>query len=75
VIDDETRSPYDDYVESFYLFQRECVAAMLGRGVITQTGAENLKTLLNTFAAYESATSRQFVKLWESARLRTALTS
>jgi D-apiose dehydrogenase len=46
--------PTEAYIESFYLFQRECVDAMLGRGVIVQTGAENLRTLECTFAAYES---------------------
>lgn len=55
VVRDEARSPYDDYVESFYLFQRECVDAMLSGGTVTQTGAENLKTLASTFAAYEAA--------------------
>jgi D-apiose dehydrogenase len=52
---DERRSPYDDYVESFFLLERECVDAMLGRGPLVQTGAEHLKTLAATFAAYESA--------------------
>jgi D-apiose dehydrogenase len=51
----EARSPYDDYVESFYLFQRDCADAMLNGVPVTQTGEENIKTLICTFAAYESA--------------------
>lgn len=55
VVADETRSPYDDYVESFYLFERACVDAMLSGGGVEQTGEENLRTLELTFAAYEAA--------------------
>lgn len=60
VVLDEPRNPYDDYVESFYLFERELANAMTGRASPTQTGpaqsgAENLRTLICTFAAYESA--------------------
>jgi len=55
VIHDEARRPYDDYVESFYLLERECVDAMLGRGHIVQTGEEHLKTLTRTFAGYQAA--------------------
>ncbi|HZN10739.1 MAG TPA: Gfo/Idh/MocA family oxidoreductase [Blastocatellia bacterium] len=55
VVLDESRSPDEDYAESFYLLQRECVDAMLGRGAVTQTLAENLKTLAATFAAYAAA--------------------
>lgn len=51
---DETRSPYDDYVESFHLFKRECTNAMLNGTPIIQTGAENLKTLKTTFSAYQA---------------------
>lgn len=60
---DEARSPYDDYVESFYLFQRDCVAAMLNRGTVTQTGAENLRTLVSTFAAYQAIRDATIVAL------------
>ena len=55
VVRDETRSPLSDYVESFYQFERECADAMLYGRTITQTGAENLRTLACTFAAYEAA--------------------
>jgi len=55
VLSDERLSPLDEYVESFYLFERECVAAMLGRGSVTQTGEENLRSLTCTSAAYEAA--------------------
>lgn len=60
---DEIRSPYEDYVESFYLFERECVDAMLTGGQATQTGAENLKTLEVTFAAYEAARANRVVEI------------
>ena len=52
---DETRSPYDDYVESFYLFERECVDCMLTGKPVTQSAARNFRTLAATFAAYRSA--------------------
>ena len=52
---DETRSPYDDYVESFYLFERECVDCMLTGAPVTQSGMENLMVLRSTFAAYAAA--------------------
>jgi D-apiose dehydrogenase len=55
VVTDETRSPYDDYVESFYLFERECTDGMLAGTPVTQSGAENLLTLASTFAAYAAA--------------------
>jgi hypothetical protein len=56
------RSPYDDYVESFYLFQRECADAMLKGGAVIQAGAANLKTLTSTFAAYEAATTGKVIE-------------
>jgi predicted dehydrogenase len=52
---EETRSPYDDYVESFYLFERECVDCMLTGAPVTQSGVENLIALTATFAAYAAA--------------------
>jgi len=55
VVSDQCFSAYDEYMESFYLFERECADAMLGRGGITQTGTENLRTLACVFAAYEAA--------------------
>lgn len=63
VVTDEARSPYEDYVESFFLFERECADAMLNGSPITQTGEENLKTLLATFAAYDSIRSGSLVEL------------
>ncbi len=57
VVMDETRSPYDDYVESFYLFERECVDCMLTGRPVTQSGARNFQTLAATFAAYAAAES------------------
>jgi hypothetical protein len=54
----------DDYVESFYLLQRECVDFMLGRrSHIVQTPNEHLKTLRCAFAAYDSARSGDVVAL------------
>lgn len=55
VIVDETRSPYDDYVESFYLLERECADAMLDGRPVRQTAARNFQTLAATFAAYAAA--------------------
>jgi predicted dehydrogenase len=52
VVVDETRSPYDDYVESFYLFEREWVNCLLTGRPVTQSGEENLIALASTFAAY-----------------------
>lgn len=55
IVCDESFSPYDEYVESFYLFERECTDAMLGKGRVEQTGEEHVRTLACTFAAYEAA--------------------
>jgi D-apiose dehydrogenase len=55
VVVDKALSPYDEYVESFYLFEREYVDAMLGRGQVVQTAEEHLKSLACSFAAYHSA--------------------
>ncbi len=52
---DETRSPYDDYVKSFFLLQRDCVDSMLTGRPPAQSAAENLKTLRATFAGYAAA--------------------
>lgn len=52
---DEVVSPYEQYVESFYLLEREFVDAMLGRSRVKQCAAEHLKTLECTFAAYAAA--------------------
>ena len=55
VIVDETRSPYDDYVESFYELEREFVDCILEGRQPTQSGRWHLRTLAATFAAYEAA--------------------
>jgi predicted dehydrogenase len=55
VVVDETRSPYDDYVESFYRFERECTDTMLDGRPVRQTAARNFQTLAATFAAYAAA--------------------
>jgi predicted dehydrogenase len=60
---DEVRSPYDDYIESFYLFERACTHAMLTGSEIDQTGEENLKTLEATFAAYDAAARGAIIDL------------
>lgn len=67
---DETRSPYSDYVESFYLFQRECVDAILNGASAPQTGAENLKTLQSTFAAYRANSHREIISVGDYAPSR-----
>jgi hypothetical protein len=53
VVLDETRSPSEDYVEAFYLLEREFADAMLGRTAPVQLAAENLRTLELTFRGYE----------------------
>ena len=64
VVTDERSSPMDAYVDSFFLLQRECVDAMLGRRPsVTQTAEEHMKTLQCTFAAYESARTRSIVAI------------
>lgn len=55
VLIDETRSPYDDYVESFYRFERECADAMSNERSVRQTATRNFETLAATFAAYAAA--------------------
>lgn len=67
VLLDEPRCPYDDYVESFYLLERECVDAMLGRRAAAQTGTEHLRTLAATFAAYEAAATGKVVEIQPEA--------
>ena len=63
LVSDEQLSPHDEYVESFYLLERECTDAMLGRGRLVQTGAEHWKTLACTFAAYDSARTGAVVEI------------
>lgn len=65
VVLDERRDPADDYAQSFYSFERECVEAMLDGGAVTQTGVENLKTLACTFAAYKAAERNEIIDVAE----------
>jgi predicted dehydrogenase len=52
---DEVVVPTAEYVESFYAVEREFTDAVLGRGPLRATAAENLGTLAATFAAYDAA--------------------
>lgn len=63
VVIDETRSPYDDYVESFYRFERECVDSILTGTPVTQSAARNFRTLAATFAAYRSAETGHIIEV------------
>jgi predicted dehydrogenase len=63
VIADESISPYDEYLESFYFFERQCADTMLGRGTVEQTGVEHLRSLICTFAAYEAARTSKIVEI------------
>jgi predicted dehydrogenase len=63
VVVDEPRSPYEDYVESFYLLERECVDRMLMGKPAVQSGQENLKTLACTEAAYAAAQEGRLVEV------------
>ncbi len=54
IVVDQRRSPTDDYVKSFFLFQRQLVDALLGRCPPPQLVTENLKVLESTFDAYEA---------------------
>jgi len=55
MVADEYRSPYDDYVESFYRLEKEFVDGMLSGKPVTQSGLRNFQTLAVTFAAYRAA--------------------
>jgi len=55
VVRDELRSPTDDYVESFYQFERDFADCLLHGTPPPQPASENLRLLTTTFAAYESA--------------------
>jgi predicted dehydrogenase len=52
---DEIRDPRQDYMESFYMLQREFVDALLRGGEISQSAVEHLRTLDAVFAAYRAA--------------------
>jgi len=57
VLADETRSPLEDFCESFYAFEPECVDCMVTGKPVTQSGPVNLRlrALACTFAAYAVA--------------------
>lgn len=63
LISDNSLCAFDEYVESFYLFERECTNAMLAGGTVTQSGPENLRSLSCTLAAYEAARSGSIVEI------------
>jgi predicted dehydrogenase len=67
VVVDETRSPWDDYCQSFYLFQREFVDCIRAGTPVTQSGDANLRTLETTFAAYASSREGRLVDVAEFA--------
>ena len=55
VVLDEQRSPTEDYVDAFFLLQREFADSMLGGPAPVQHAVNNLRTLTATFAAYQAA--------------------
>jgi predicted dehydrogenase len=65
---DETRSPYDDYVESFYRFEREWADCLLAGRPVIQSGEENLIGLTATFAAYRAAETGALVSVGDHLR-------
>jgi predicted dehydrogenase len=64
IICDEHRSVMEDYADSFYYFERQCVDAMLGGpGTAARTVEDYLPTLVCTFAAYESVNRGAIVEI------------
>jgi predicted dehydrogenase len=63
ILSDEQRSVMVDYADSFYAFERECVDAMLSRGKAPRRVEEYLRTLVCTFAAYDSAEQGAIVEI------------
>jgi predicted dehydrogenase len=63
IVIDEPRSPYEDYVESFYRFEREFVDCVREGKPMMQSGRENLKTLASTEAAYVAAGQGRLVNV------------
>ncbi len=55
VVLDERRSPSADYLESFYLLERQCADAMLGRTPPPGAAAAHVRTLAAVSAACQSA--------------------
>lgn len=63
LISDKSLCAFDEYVESFYLLEREFADAMVGRGTVTQSGPENLRSLTCTLAAYDASQSGSIVEI------------
>jgi predicted dehydrogenase len=63
VVVDEARSPTTDYVDSFYLMERDVTDAMLAGRAPEQTGVENLRTLEATFASYQAMEEGRLVRI------------
>ncbi len=63
VVLDEQRSPTGDYLEAFFLLQREFIDGMLGGTAPVQLAVNNLKTLSATFAAYDAVAAGVPVRL------------
>lgn len=63
VVLDEQRSPTADYVDSFYLMERDFTDAVLEGRPPEQTGEENLRTLMATFASYQSMDEARLITL------------
>lgn len=63
VLLDEQRSPTEDYIDAFFLLQREFADAMLGGPDPAQKAVDNLRTLVATFAAYQAAADGAPVRL------------
>ncbi len=70
VVRDEFRSPTEDYVESFHQFERMFVDSVLGDAPPPQPAAENLRSLISTYAAYEAARTGEAVSFAALARPR-----
>jgi predicted dehydrogenase len=63
VVLDEVRSPMTDYVDSFYLMERDVTDAMLAGRLPEQTGDENLRTLEATFASYDAMAEGRIIRI------------
>ncbi len=70
VVRDEMRSPTDDYVESFYRFEREFTDSLLLGTPVPQAAVENLSPLATTFAAYESVRTNAPVTMADFAPIQ-----
>jgi len=60
---DQKRSPFEDYVESFYRFQRDAVAAWRSGRPVPQSASVNLQVLETTIAAYQSIAEGRVVPM------------